>query len=135
VSHMTTDMFVCRNHSPDFSSFMTYHWVCSKSQGTGVTCVAGTVYHLGVPEFTPGFFGEVRVARTIVFCVVFCRVLFVIVSLFIWPLHCISFALRLLITLLVSSHFSLSITMSNPDLLALGALRSLTRISQHVFPL
>jgi hypothetical protein len=40
---------VCRNHNPFFSSFMTYHRVCNKSNTTAVTSLAGT------PEFTPNF--------------------------------------------------------------------------------
>ena len=36
----------------------------------------------------------------------FCRSLFVIFSLFCWPLLCLSFDLRLLITLLLPSNFS-----------------------------
>jgi len=37
---------------------------------------AGTVYTSGAPGFIPGFSG-VRVARSLVFCAVFCRSLFV----------------------------------------------------------
>jgi hypothetical protein len=49
-------------------------------------------------------FGGVRVARFLVFCVMFCRSLFVF---FVWPLSCLSvFDLRILITPLVSSIFS-----------------------------
>jgi len=51
---------------------MTYHWVCNKSNTTGVTSGAGTAYLSGAPEFTPGFSG-VRVAQSLVFCVVYCR--------------------------------------------------------------
>jgi hypothetical protein len=42
-----------------------------------------TEYHTpsGAPEFTPNFSG-VRVARSLVFCVMFCRLLFVFVSPF-----------------------------------------------------
>jgi hypothetical protein len=41
-------------------------------------------------------FSVIRVARYLVFCVVFCISLFVF---FIWPLYCLSFDLELLITL------------------------------------
>ena len=37
---------------------------------TGVTSVAGTTYPSGAHEFNPGFIG-VRVARSLVLCVVF----------------------------------------------------------------
>jgi hypothetical protein len=37
-----------------------------------------------------------------VFCVVFCRWLFILLSFLFWPLHCLSLDLRLLITTLVS---------------------------------
>jgi len=46
-----------------------------------------------------------RVDQSLVFCVVFCRSLFVLLSFFIWSLRCLSFDLRLLITHLVSSDF------------------------------
>ena len=44
---------------------------------TGVTCEAGTASHSGAPEFTPVFDG-VRVAQSLVLCVMFCRSLFVL---------------------------------------------------------
>ena len=43
---------------------------------TGATCGVGTAYLSGVPEFTSGFSG-VRVAQSLVFCVLFCLSLFV----------------------------------------------------------
>ena len=47
------------------------------------------------------------VARSLVFCVVFCSSLFVLVFFFFWPLHCLSFFdVRLMIVPLVSSHVS-----------------------------
>ena len=53
--------------------------------------------HLGSPSVLVGF----------VFCVVYCRLLFVVWSFFFWPLHSLSFFdLRILITLLVSSNSS-----------------------------
>jgi hypothetical protein len=68
------------------------------SNTTGVTCGAGTANHSGTPEFTPGF-SESRVAQSLVFCVVFGRSLFVLLSFFSWPLcFLFSFDLRLLIT-------------------------------------
>ena len=47
---------------------------------------------------SPPVFSGVRVARSLVFCVVFCRSLFVLLPFFIWPLRCLSFDLRILIT-------------------------------------
>ena len=41
---------VCCNHNSVLSSFMTYHWVCNKSNTTSVTCGAGTVYLSGAPS-------------------------------------------------------------------------------------
>jgi len=37
------------------SSYMTYHWVCIKSNTTGATCRAGPPYPAAEPEFTRGF--------------------------------------------------------------------------------
>jgi len=71
---------------------------------TGATTGAGTVYPCGAPEFTYGF-QWVRVARSLVFCVVFCGSLFVFLSLYVWLLCCLSFDLRILIIYLVSSTF------------------------------
>ena len=81
---------VCRNHNPALSSFMTYHRVCNKSDTTGVTCGAWPVHPSGAPEFTP-VFSWVRVAESVVFCVMFCRSLFVLLYFFFWPLCCLSF--------------------------------------------
>ena len=39
---------------------------------TGATSEAGTAYPSGAPEFIP-VFSDARVARSLVFCVVFCR--------------------------------------------------------------
>ena len=46
---------ICCNHSPVLFSFMTYHWVCSKSNTTCATCGAGTLYPSRAQRFTPGF--------------------------------------------------------------------------------
>ena len=84
------------NDFPVLSSFMTYHRVCNTK---GVTSGAGTANPSGEPDFTPVFSG-VGVTRSLVFCVMFCRSLFVLLSLFIW-----SFVVcRILITPLIS-HF------------------------------
>ena len=44
---------------------------------TGATIRAGTAHSSREPTFTPGL-SEVRVARSLVFCEVFCRLLFVL---------------------------------------------------------
>jgi hypothetical protein len=50
-------------------------------------------------------FSEVRVDLSLVFCVMFCRSLFVLLSFFFWPLCCLSyFDLRFLITPLLFSN-------------------------------
>jgi len=86
--------FVCPNHNPVLSSFMTYHRACNKSNKTGATCGAGTAT---LPEHlrSTTVYGRVRVARSLYFCVMFCRSLF---ALFVCSLHCQSFFdLRLLL--------------------------------------
>ena len=67
------------------------------SNTTGVTCGAGTAN----PDFTPVLRG-VRVARSLVFCVLFCRSLLVLMFFSFCPVYCLSFDLRILITPLVS---------------------------------
>ena len=78
--------------------------VCSNT--TGITLEQEV---LTLPEHmcsTPVFSG-VRAAQSLVFCGVFCRSLFVILSFLFWPLYCLSFFdLRFLTTHLVSSAFS-----------------------------
>ena len=71
--------------------------VCKKSN----TCGAGLADPSRAPKLTP-FFSGVQFTRISVFCVVFCRSF--IVSF--WPLECMSFNLRLLITPLGSLNFS-----------------------------
>ena len=85
---------------------MTYHRVCNKSNTTGTTCGAVTAYppeHLRSSLVLSG----VRVARSLVFCVLCCRLLFVLLSLFFgYCIVCSSSDLRLLITPLISSNSS-----------------------------
>ena len=59
---------------------------------------------------SPPVFSGVRVARSLVFSVLFCRSLFVILSLFIWPLYCLFF-----FKLQVRSLLSSSLLMSCPS--------------------
>jgi len=66
----------------------------------------------GVTHVHPGFQCGVPVARPVVFCVVFCRLLFVILSVFCWPVCCcLPFDFWFLIAPLVS------LTCSSPILL------------------
>ena len=85
---------------------MAYHWVCTISNTT-------------VPHVNP--FHSIRVhsppinvvlaARSLVFCVVFCRLWFVLLSYLFWLLYCLPFfTVRLLITSLLSSNLSSEIT-------------------------
>ena len=55
--------------------------MCTQINATGATCGGGTDYPSGVPEFTPVFSG-VRVARSFVLCVKFCRSLSVLLSIY-----------------------------------------------------
>ena len=51
--------------------------------------------------------GFTRVVQSLVFCVMFCRSLFVFLSFFFWPLYWLSFSdIRFLIAPLVSSNLS-----------------------------
>ena len=56
------------------------------------------------PQVFSGVEWVVHVARSLVFCVVFCRSLFVLLSLFFWPLCCLFFEVRFLITSFTSSN-------------------------------
>jgi hypothetical protein len=96
--------FVSGNHNQFLSSFMTYHRVNNKSNTTTATCGEKTAYHFGPSEFTTDF-QCVRVARSLVFYVLFCRLLFVVLFFWFWPLCCVFSNLRRLINILVSSNF------------------------------
>ena len=73
---------------------------------TGTISGAGTAYTSGAPGFTPSFCG-VRVARSLVFCVVFCRSLFVFFFLRAIVLSVFRrFTASLLITPLVALYFA-----------------------------
>jgi hypothetical protein len=51
---------------------------------------------------SPSVFSGVYVTQSLIFCVVFCRLLFVLLYFFFWPLCCLFFDLQLLITPQVS---------------------------------
>ena len=44
----------CRNHFPDRSSCMIYHWVCNYIKTLDATSGAGTAYPFEAPDFIPG---------------------------------------------------------------------------------
>ena len=71
---------LCCNNNAILSSFMKYHLVCNKSNKTVSTSGTGNIYHSGAPEL----------------------IMFVVLSFFLWPFHCLSFHLGLLISPLVS---------------------------------
>jgi hypothetical protein len=74
-------------------------FVSFNSNTIGVTWGARTAN----PSGSPQVFSGVHVARSLVFCVMFCRSLYVLLSFFFWPLCGLSFFdLRILITPLVS---------------------------------
>ena len=120
---MTRRFHIVSDYIPQINeyspSFMTYHRVCNQINTTGVTSGAGTAYPFGASEFTPDFSGF-RVTRFLVLCVCFvdrfCSfVLFplaIVLSVLrfkdsdysfgiLWPLCCLSFNLKILITPLV----------------------------------
>jgi hypothetical protein len=79
------------------NSSMTYNLVCNKSNTTGAIRRAALTYYS-----EPMVFSVVRVVQSLVSLVVFCRSLFVLLSVFHWPMYCLSFFdLRLLITSLI----------------------------------
>jgi hypothetical protein len=68
---------VCRNNNPVPSSFITYNQVCKKSNTANAKCGAKAAYPSEASKFTPGICG-IHVARSLVFCVVFSTLLFVL---------------------------------------------------------
>ena len=99
-----------------FFTFIYVYWCPSRcpcqmmfvslnSNMTGVTSGAGNVYTSGAPEFTPDF-SAVRVTRSLIQYVMFCITLFVLLSFFFWPLCCLSFDLRNLITPFLITQFA-----------------------------
>ena len=78
---------------------------------TDATSAARTSFPSGEPEIIPVFCVRYCVYQSLLFCVVLCRPLFVLLSVFFLSLYCLStFDFRLLLTLLVSSNYSCKIT-------------------------
>ena len=93
----------CREHFPILSSFMTYHRFVTGATRR-VVLVGQKLPTLPERLGTPTVFSCVRVARPLVFCVVFSKSLFVLLSFFYWSYYCLSFFdLRILIAPLLSS--------------------------------
>jgi hypothetical protein len=72
---------VCRNHHRVLFSCVTYHWVCSKSNTKAATSRAGTAHSSGAHVSANDFCG-ILVALSLVFCVIFCRLLLVLLSFY-----------------------------------------------------
>jgi hypothetical protein len=92
----------CRKHFP----VLPYSWLITGFVTTVAWRVALIGQELLIPQSTwvyPRFLvSGVRIARSLVFCVMFCISLFVL--LYFWPMCCLScFSLRILVTPLVSS--------------------------------
>ena len=85
------NVYWCPTRFPCYMMLVSFN-----SNTKGNNSGAGTAYPSGKPEIILGFCG-IRVARSLVFCVVLCRSLFVLLSFF---------DLRILITPLVSSKIS-----------------------------
>ena len=73
MTWLTVISSVCSNHNPVRYSFMTYHRVCNHSNMTGATCRTGTDY-----TSVARFLNEIQVDLSLVFCVMFCRLVFVL---------------------------------------------------------
>jgi hypothetical protein len=79
------------------SSCMTYQWACIESNTMGVTYGAGSAYPAAEPAFIHGF-SCVRAGLSLVFCVMFYRSLFVILSFVFLSLYFLFLYVQLLIT-------------------------------------
>jgi hypothetical protein len=98
---------------------MSYNVHVFNSNTTGVNCGAGTPNLHECLRSLPVFSGVRVAAQSLVFCVMFYRMLFVFCS---WPLYCLSFDLQLLITPLYLQNF---LFLSNIALLTITAIKIL----------
>ena len=55
MTWLTDSEYLCHKWPRIWSTFMTYHWVCSWSNTTGATSGAGTAYPSGAPSSPPVF--------------------------------------------------------------------------------
>ena len=82
---------VCHNH------ICSHSWLITRFVTRVTRRVPHVLQELLTHEFTP-VVSEVHVGQSLVFCVVYCRLSFVLLSSFFWPLCCLFFFdLRLLI--------------------------------------
>ena len=81
---------VCRNHNPIFSSFiMIYHRICQKSNTLcSVSRVEQELLTLPQHMSSPPVLCAVRVAQSLVFCVMFCRSLSICLVRFLLVIVC-----------------------------------------------
>ena len=49
--------YICRNHNPVISSFMSYYSICNKSNTTDASSGAGTAFPSGAPKLTTIYLG------------------------------------------------------------------------------
>lgn len=86
--------------------FVTFHWICKKSNTTGASGETRPAYHSGAPGFTSRF----QLNSFCSICILLSGVLSTSVCLFssfcFWQLCCLYFHLPFLITPLISSSFS-----------------------------
>ena len=85
-SQMTPDMFHL-----SYTLSGPYHLVCYYSNTTQVPPVEKELLILPEHLSLPPAFNGVRVTQSLVFCVMFCRLLFVLLSFFLWQMYCLSF--------------------------------------------
>ena len=96
VSQMNTDVFRFQWSNPVLSYFLTYHQIDSASTKKGPK--KGPLVEqefLNHPDQMSST-SFLVVVQSLVFCVVFYRLMFVFSFFFLWPLYCLSFDLRLL---------------------------------------
>ena len=70
---------------------MTDHQVCNKSNRTTATRGARNAHLYGAPEYTPEFFCGVRIALSLTYCLVFCKIIVGLFVQFHLPLYFPSF--------------------------------------------
>ena len=121
---------MCGNNNHVLSSWMTYHRMCNKRKK--VPRVEQELLTLpGHLSSLPNCSG-VRVARSLGFCIILCRSLFVLLFSFFWPLYCLSvFGLRILITLLVSSNVLNHLLANNSTNIIKTSIHLSPKLTEH----
>jgi hypothetical protein len=122
--------YMCRKHFRSFFSFTrldnkqvirirkTKKYIQHNGKKTKQQTTIYKTYTLSEHQSSSMIFSGVLVARSLLFCVVFCRSLFVLLPLFFWSLHCLSFNLPHLVNIFPNSnkttnHLSPQITKRN----------------------